>query len=65
MQEITERYVCGFRDQNKSCRQNIGTIPTANLPAGVYTLILTVRPSQGDGASGQNYYRWTTYLLIK
>ncbi len=48
-----------------SLDQNIGTLSTSDLPAGVYTLIFTVRPSQSGDSGSKNYYRWTTYFLVK
>ncbi|MEJ2683157.1 MAG: hypothetical protein P8Z71_02025 [Candidatus Sulfobium sp.] len=53
-----------------SLDRTIATIPVSDLPPGVYTLVLTVRPSNsgyssGEDAGNQNYYRWATYFVVK
>lgn len=53
-----------------SLDENVGTVSVSGLPSGVYTLVLTIRPtssgySPGEDTSRDNYYRWTTYLVVK
>jgi hypothetical protein len=53
-----------------SLDSNLLTMNTSDLPTGVYTLVLTAKPSnsgdsRGEGTGNQNYYRWTTYLIVK